>query len=438
MTPLRRIYNAALGAAGIEVLGMAIGYAGQILLARWLGSSGYGVFAWVSALVMFLAIPCQLGLSFLILRDVTPMRIRADAGAARGLLRRAYQIAISIAALVCIGGFGLDRLLDHDMIYRGSLAVGLIALPFVVAGALHAGTSRAFGRIVMVKLLGDIGRPLLLIGGVGIAIYFGEQADPSLALAIFAGAAASAVLAQYVALRRIRPSALNEAAPSYASRQWIRTAAPFALVAAIDVCMRQIDLIMCGLFLPAADVGRYAVATRLATLVTLSMVAINMLAAPTYAELSQRGDHQDLQRTVRRLAHAMFWPALAVSTGLVIAGPIILAAFGPAFGAAYAPLVVLVAGGLVNVGAGSVGYLANMTGHQWWTVRIQGASVLLNVVLNTLLIPIYGLIGAAVATAFSVSAANIGLHLLVARRVGVHASIIHASLRLKQARQTEG
>lgn len=426
MSRIRQIYHAASATAGLEVAGMGLGYLSQVALARWLGAAQFGIFSFVSALALLLAIPAQLGLSVLVLRDASIERIEADPATTAGLLRRAYQLAITASLILLALGVLVDYQLPANSAYKGRLLIGLAALPFLVIAALNIGVGRAFGRVIVVKGLFDIGRSLGLLVGVGMALAIGMPASGRSALALFAATSIIVALLQAARLKAVVPARLRGVTPRFETRTWLTAAVPFALVAAIDVLMRQTDLLMVGGLLPPAEVGRYAVASRMATLVTLSMLGINMLAASAYADLYRRGEIEAMQQLARRLAHGMFWPALGVAFGLVVAGNWLLSWFGPGFQAAYAPMLILICGCLVNVGAGSVGYLANMTGHQWQAVRIQGVSVALNFGLNALLIPPFGLIGAAIATAISTGLANIGLHIVVARRIGVKAAIVHA------------
>ena len=109
---------------------------------------------------------------------------------------------------------------------------------------------------------------------------------------------------------------------------------------------------------------------------------------------------------------------------LIIFARPILGIFGAEFVAARWGLTILVLGQLINVGVGSVGYLMIMTGHQNQSTYIFGFSALANVILNALLIPRFGTIGAAIATATTMALWNISLHFLVVKHLHVYPSIV--------------
>ena len=153
-------------------------------------------------------------------------------------------------------------------------------------------------------------------------------------------------------------------------------------------------------------------------------MAISTVAAPLFAAAHARGGREALQRAATKAAHLGFWPSLAVAAGLLVFGEPLLRLFGAPFVAVRLPLAVLVGGQLVNAAAGPVGYLLAMTGHQDDNARVFAVSALLNLGLNALLIPAFGLIGAASATALTMAVWNLWLHALTVRRLGVRGSVL--------------
>ena len=88
-------------------------------------------------------------------------------------------------------------------------------------------------------------------------------------------------------------------------------------------------------------------------------------------------------------------------------GYVVLGIFVSDFTAGYVALLVLLAGQLINAVSGPVGYVMTMTGHQHRAARIIGVCAFVNIVLNAMLIPLFGMSGAASATAITTAMWNL-------------------------------
>jgi len=106
-------------------------------------------------------------------------------------------------------------------------------------------------------------------------------------------------------------------------------------------------------------------------------------------------------------------------------------AFGPGYAGGHTTLAILALGQLVNAGMGSVGVLLNMTGHERDTLRGVAIAAVANVVLGLVLIPLFGLEGAATATAVTLIIWNLLLRQAVWRRIQIET--LAFSLRSQRA-----
>jgi O-antigen/teichoic acid export membrane protein len=97
--------------------------------------------------------------------------------------------------------------------------------------------------------------------------------------------------------------------------------------------------------------------------------------------------------------------------------------FGAEYESAYVPLVILCVGQLVNASMGSVGALLNMTGHERDTTKSILVAAVVNVALNLSLVPHWGIIGAAVATASTLTVWNLIMWHKVRARIGIEPSL---------------
>jgi len=108
----------------------------------------------------------------------------------------------------------------------------------------------------------------------------------------------------------------------------------------------------------------------------------------------------------------------------VLFGKIILNFYGFEFREAYTPLLILLPGQLLNICCGSVGLILSLTGYQYYTAIIFAASSFVNISLNFLLIPAYGMIGAAISTTISVCFWNILMAFYVIRKLKIQPTIL--------------
>ena len=187
--------------------------------------------------------------------------------------------------------------------------------------------------------------------------------------------------------------------------------------------MSQTDTIMIGIFLDTTKAGVYATASRLATLVGFGLVAINSIVAPMIASLYAQKRTGDLQRmiSVASLGSTAF--ALPVSLVLFLWGDVALALFGDEFVIGVPALTILIVGQFANSFAGPVGVLMSMTGHEVMGAKVLSCFAILNIVLNFLFIPRWGIQGAAVATTVTIIGFNLVYMTYAWRRIGIKTTL---------------
>ena len=122
------------------------------------------------------------------------------------------------------------------------------------------------------------------------------------------------------------------------------------------------------------------------------------MAAPRISALYATGKCRELQLMILRIMPWVFWPSAFLCTGMITFGRFGLTLFGPDFVHGYPALVILCLAQLLNACAGPTLLVLNMTGLQVKSAFIFGASALFNGTANLLLIPRYGIEGAAAAT----------------------------------------
>jgi len=220
---------------------------------------------------------------------------------------------------------------------------------------------------------------------------------------------------------RARPAELTAGSDrEHHGREWRRAARPLAVIAGLQLVNHHADILMLGLFSSSEQVGLYRVAVTGSNLVIFGLQAVNMVVAPHFAQLHAAGDTVRLQQLVTRTARVVLAMALPVALGFMLGGRVMVTAvFGEAYASAHLALAILAVGQLFNAASGSVGSLLNMSGYERETMRGVAVAAAANVALNIVLIPIYGIEGAALATAASLVTWNSILRAAVRRELQI-------------------
>ncbi len=430
----RQTASVLRGAALVSLIrggGAALIYTSLVLLARWMAPTQFGIYVYAWSWAMLLAIPAGVGFGTASLRFIPQYQSEEDGPHLAGFVRRAWRVT-GIASVVLGGSGALVVLAASNHIaahYLTPLWIAFASVPALALLALHIDMGRGFGRPGLAYAPRLLAAPVLLVAGTAILILAGF--DPSGALVLGVALATCLMIAavQGRAIGRNLASVTRRAPPAYEKSLWWRVALPLVLASGFHVVLSQTDIIMIGMYLTPDDVAIYYAAVKTGVFISFPMTAVNAVAAPRIAALHAQGKLGDLQALVSSMSHWIFWSALVASAVAILFGVRILALFGPAFAAAYGALVILVCGQLARAASGLVGDLLAVTGHQNQNALVMGCSAILNVVLNALLIPRFGIVGAAAATAVTMVVWNVWLWRLARRRIGVDPSIVGALRR---------
>lgn len=418
----------------VQALGLLLGYVVHVLLARWMGVREYGTYVYVLSWVGLLMQGAALGLPILVVRYLPVYRLEEDWQRLRGLLRWGWRgvlgrgLVLTLVALLLVMVLG-DRI---DKAYRLALLVGLWLVPVRGLLRLVGGLHQALHRIGWAHALPAMQHGIFLVFAFSLWRWHGnltsEQAIGSTLVAVIV-----VLLAQIPLLMRALPGPVREVAPYYENRHWLRVALPMLLVSGSFVALSQTDTLMVGTLLGPNEAGLYQAASKMASLVGLVLAAAGGASAPVVAMLYAEGNQGRLQHLLSKTAHWIFWPSLAVALGLVVAAEPVLRIFGTDFVPARWTLILLVGGQLVHAGAGAVAGVLNWTGYQKQAAAVLATSVVVNILLNGIGIMLFGIEGAALATAMSIIGTNVVLCRMAQRRAGVNPSIVYA-LRHASAR----
>mgnify|MGYP001100775792 CR=1 FL=1 len=424
-----QLLRGAFGSMGVKLLATGLGFLQAVVLARVLGPSAYGVYAFVLSLIALLAVPAQLGLPQVVLRETA----KAEAAGSWDLMRGLWQWStsyIGLFSLLMITA-GATTLVIAPAWLQGdrssALAIGLVLIPLGALAAVRSAALSGLKRVILGQLPESVIRPALMSVSI-LLIFFviRSQLNAVTAMVLQVSATAIAFFVGAFLLLRICPQQVRDVAqPRFRRRYWHRAAIPLAFLSGLQLLNSQVDIIMLGFLRSNAEVGGYRVVTQIATLVVFGLAAINSAVQPHIASLYEKGDHERMQTLVTKSARAILSLAIPPAAAAIWWGDSLLAClFGDEYSRWHLALGVIVLGQLVNAGVGSVALLLNMTGHERDTVRGVALACVANICLNAALIPDFGAEGAAVATSVSLVIWNLVLWRLAKLRLGIESSFI--------------
>lgn len=426
---MRELVRGAGVALFLKVSGAGLAFGFNIALARILGAHGAGLYFLGLTTITVASVIGRAGLDNALLRFTAGSAAVDDWSAVRGVYQKGIGIGggISLAAALAVflGAPWISEAIFSEPTLTDPLRVmALAVVPFSLL-ILHAELLKGLKRIFESQLVQGIGIPALSLAGVLVlAPTFGVMGA---AWAYVAATILTTVLGLW--LWRRGTLEFRTARPRFETGVLLASAAPLFWVALLNLVMNWASSGLLGVWADAREVGIFNVAHRTALLTGFVLFAVNAIAAPKFSGLYAAGDITALDSTARRSAALMAIAALPILLVLVFFPGPVLSLFGPEFRAGSTVLIVLAAGQFVNVVTGSVSYLLMMSGRERLLRNLMFGAALLNLILNALLIPRIGMLGAAVATTGSLVFLNVAAAVLVYRRLSIVILPIPGALR---------
>jgi len=161
--------------------------------------------------------------------------------------------------------------------------------------------------------------------------------------------------------------------------------------------MDFIPLILIDYYTSTSQVGLYSVAYRITQFISITLLMVNTITAPIFADLYHSNRMIELQKIVRQSSKLIFFSALLIAIIILATNEGILFLFGKVFSGANLVLIILVLAQLINAFCGSSGLLLNMVGQQALFRNISLLSSFFLCVLCLIFIPLLGILGASIS-----------------------------------------
>lgn len=390
--------------------GNVLGMVNQIILGRFLGPENYGLFNLSMSVVMIGGAICVFGF-FGSLPRIIPFHFRmGERNVVRSVMDFTSLFSVSLGVVLTVVLYLLsDRLavaVFHDPKLAPALKVFSFAIPLHGLHQVAQGAVRGFKAAKYEALVFAIGSRIVTISVFLLSLFVLHRLYGAI-VAYNAGVLATTVVAFWLIRRRIFPDYGKlprvPVARSVLSFTW-----PIALTGFTFLFISKTDKVLLGYFLTSEDVGIYTPAVLIASLLEFFNSAFKYRFLPTASEFFSRNDMSGLKplfKSTSKWSFLVVYPIFLFI--LVFPKEILTLLYGSQYIRGYVALVVLSLGIAVNDFSGTSANILVAGGRTKLNLCCEIIAAVTNIVLNLVLIPIYGILGAAIATATSYVARNV-------------------------------
>jgi O-antigen/teichoic acid export membrane protein len=409
---LQELLKGTSTAMVIRVMGVGTSYMFTFLIAGLYGASAMGSFALAQTVLMITAIIARLGLDTASVRFVSENYSKGKYSTLRKVYFTILKMVVPMSMLLSIGLFSLAPVLARNILNKpGMESLIRIAsfgvLPFVLL-FIHSGSLRGMKKIIHYSLFRNMTTPF--IGSVLLLAFFysGFTSDKYPVFAYLISIAILSVIALVVWLKKLPKTDTNKERTKEVHLKGLLTVSlPMFFTSSMSYILQWTGLIILGIYRPAWEIGVYTVAFKVSLITGIALFAINSIAAPKFAELFSKNNMKDLENIVHQSTRLIFWTSAPFLILFLIFPTFFLGLFGQEFVFGKWTLIFFTIGQFINAISGSVGLILQMTGKQKVFLNIIITSTVINIILNVILIPKFGITGAAISSMISMVVWNL-------------------------------
>ncbi len=375
------------------------------------GPAVYGLYAVAYTVAEMASKFGAVGLDKGLLRFIPIARFSRDEAGVRAAIYTASLTAL-VVSLAAMGAviFLADRLspLFGASNYAQAIVWCAGAIPCIAIVNVAVPATLAAKIVRYNVLVRSVAQPLFT--GFFVLVFALSPSIESLCVAIVISSILTALVA-YIGMRRTFP--LDGSLPRWRG-DVVRFSVPMGLSEGTSMVTHRAPLMLLAFYVTPTQVGAYAACDMIVRSVAGIRTAFDPILSPVLAEALSEKDSDRVSYNLKLMTRWVLLIMLPLAIAIFFLGSEVLALLSADFRSAGLALSLLCAGYLLNGSLGLTGWVLVMSGRSWVSLFNNAVSAVLNVLLCLWLIPLWGIVGAAVATAVSVTA----MELLFLAQVG--------------------
>lgn len=427
MSLAKRLASKSVFMFALRIAGAGFIFVVQAAIARVWGAEALGDYLLVIAAANLLALSMPLGFQTVGTYFAAEYRARNEGAQLRRFLAQAYGHILVMGLVITLLGWPITYLMGEAGAHLLPLwtPTALIAVASAIC-FVNATVLVGLKRPLAGYLADMIFRPALMLVGFGVvaAMSQGPQLLPMLwlvallLLGLFAG--------QFLmVLQSVRTIPAGDTVRPSEQRRWWRFAAPWVLIVLATDYFFDINLLMLAGLLDREELAIYGVSTRIFALVAFGVVAVYSLTLPDVFEAEANSDRSALAARIGDANLVATLLALALFVGVLVFGRFILMLFGDEFSAGALPMAILCLALVVRAMFGPASLVLSMHDKPYASLPSVVLGLVVVMALNIVLVPTYGLMGAAVSAFIAMSTWSVSLWLTALVHAKVDVSIFN-------------
>jgi O-antigen/teichoic acid export membrane protein len=416
----------ALAGVAARIFNAGIVFLTQVMFARILGVSEFGVYATANTIMLLVAGFATLGLVAMPQRFWPEYARAAQADRLRGLARFASWAPLAIGSVFTLGSTIIVMLMRDILSPAVATAacVALLTVPALASLDVIEGIALTKAWKGLAYGIAFVMRPMIVPLVFVLAWLSGVTPDSAMAVASLVVATWITALLLLILVRLKLRHVLPKGPVVEERGRWMRAGLPVMLIDGAFLLMTSTDILLMTVQRSDAEVGIYSAAARLVALVAFVHSGLTWASAHHFSHLHQTGDRDALAAYAAKTTVWTFLPSAGAALILAFAAPLLLMLFGKDFEGGGLVTAILLFGLLARATVGPAEQLLVMTDNQHACAYAYGWAFVVNLGFCLALVPLYGGVGAAASTAFAYLAASVIIAREVRLRLGFSVHIM--------------
>ena len=411
------IYKGTVVAFTIKGISIGAGYLFSFLIAMYYGAKGMGIYSVSHTLILIFSIVSVLGFDAASIRFVSE-----DASISRSrsiylkILKIVVPLGLLMSTILFISSPFLSKLFNEVNLLN---AIKYISLGILPLSLLHINSEslRGMKNIKLYSILRFALIPLLASAILFIMNLYQSFDFTMPVISYVIAIYLTCFVSLFFWLKRI-DIFNNNIESTISLRYLLNISLPMLLTTSMFYIIQWTDTIILGYYDTAYNIGIYNIALKMSMASSIILFSINSIVAPKYSQLFFDNKMDEFKSVVKFSSKLIFWLSIPIIAVIAYKAEFFLNIFGEEFKQGKYPLYILLVGQLFNVMCGSVGYILMMTDKQKILRNIIVCSAILNIILNIILIPLYGILGAATASTISMILWNFSALIYIYNKYG--------------------